>query len=102
MFGKITWWAPPTAKNRGYGFIEVRHADNHLEKFFCLGSRLLTDVHPVAGMDCEFEPAEAPRDPQRQYQLATKIRILTVAPEKNAEETYDRDAGIAALQTEVK
>jgi hypothetical protein len=88
MTGKISWWIAPKSKdghvtNRGYGFLEVRREHGILEKFFCLGTRLLFDIEPTPGMVVEFNVSQDKPRRDNGYPLAENVKLVVV--EKGSE-----------------
>jgi hypothetical protein len=87
MIGKVAWWSNPAKSvRRGYGFIEVPAPDGiGLEKFFCLGSRLLFDIWPEPGMLVEFDiSSDKPHRPNG-FRLADNIKLRSVIQKGSVE-----------------
>jgi len=80
MLGQVDYWSPLRIGARGiatkgYGFLVVHHDDNHIEKYFALGSRLLFESRPVPGQWVTFDVSD--EQPRREYgyKLAVNIRL---------------------------
>lgn len=84
MLGRVEYWAVRSSTSgtaaTGYGFLVVHHEDNHLEKFFALGSRLLFDTRPQAGQWVEFDVSDEKPRREHGYKLAINIRLAQPPP----------------------